>query len=114
MPVFDIYPSFGGVRFIESIHMIERIEDWSACRSVARAKRRRAAGHKTRMVVREVPRKEAFTYDNGRTFVVHPETMRAIRAASVKVAQKIVNRLDHKCLDNFTHNYGILNPDTTF
>ena len=70
------------MRIVESLHMVETIEDWSKVRSPSRAVRRRKQGHRQNIVVRHVPRKDAISIDGGRTFMVHPEAMKALRDAT--------------------------------
>jgi hypothetical protein len=41
-----------GVRIIESLHMVDRVEDWSRVRSPGRAARRRRQGHRQNLVIR--------------------------------------------------------------
>lgn len=67
------------MRIVESLHMVETVEDWSKVRSPSRAARRRKQGHRQNIVVRQVPRKDAISIDGGRTFMVHPEAMKELR-----------------------------------
>ena len=71
----------GGSRFIETLDMVDYVEDWSDVRSPSRAARRRRRGHPQRIVTRAVPKKEALTMDDGRTFFIHPAAAQALRAA---------------------------------
>lgn len=64
----------GGTMFVETLHAVDRREDWSACRSIPRAIRRQKQGHKQRMVISEKPL--AFMI-NG-VLHVHPEIKRQI------------------------------------
>lgn len=70
--------TFRGVRFIESLYHTEAVEDYSACRSPSRAKRRLKRGIVGRVKVRQVPRKDATSLD-GVNFIIHPVTLRAAR-----------------------------------
>jgi hypothetical protein len=69
------------MRIVESWLMVERIEDWSGVRSPSRARRRLKRGFPQRIVIREVPKKEAISIDGGRTYYMHPITARALREA---------------------------------
>lgn len=60
------------MRIVESLHMVESVEDWSRVRSPSRAERRRRQGHRQNIDVRLVPRKDAITIDGGRSYMVHP------------------------------------------
>lgn len=68
----------GAVRIIESLAMVDQVEDWSKVRSPGRARRRR---HKHRQNIRimEVPKKHALATDGGRTLIMHPEMARQLR-----------------------------------
>lgn len=68
-----------GVQIIESLSMVDYVEDWSRVRSPGRAARRRRQGHRQNIEVRAVPRMEALSMDGGRTIVVHPEVGREMR-----------------------------------
>jgi hypothetical protein len=68
----------GGVRIIESVHMVDVVEDWSHVRSPSRAARRRKK-HRQNIRVLHVPKKEAVTMDAGRTLIMHPEIAREFR-----------------------------------
>lgn len=67
------------MRIFESIYLTETIEDWSKVRSPSRARRRQRYGYPQNVVLREVPRKAAFSTDGGRTLHMHPETAREFR-----------------------------------
>lgn len=74
MNIFRDSPgTFGGVRIIADINMVDPIEDWSEVRSHARAKRRRKRGFPQRIKTRYVPKKHAYAMHGGRTLVMHPE-----------------------------------------
>ena len=68
-----------GVRIIESLLMVDTVEDWTNVRSPSRAERRRRYGHRQNIVVRNVPKKEAISLDGGRTLTMHPEMARLFR-----------------------------------
>ena len=61
-----------GVHIVESLEMVDQVEDWSRVRSPSRARRRLRYGHKQNIRIVYVPKKEAFWADNGRTLVMHP------------------------------------------
>jgi hypothetical protein len=68
------------VRIIEDANLVDAVGlDWSGCRSPSRAKRRSKYGHQQRVKTAYAPKKEAFSIDGGRTFVVHPEIARMMR-----------------------------------
>jgi len=69
---------FCGIPLVETANAIERVEDWSGCRSQARARRRAARGFKQRMVVRARP---VAWLINGVLFI-HPELAMRLRAAA--------------------------------
>ena len=69
-----------GVRIIESLDMVDYVEDWSRVRSPGRARRRRRK-HRQNIRVIAVPKKEAFSTDGGRTLIMHPEMARQLREA---------------------------------
>lgn len=68
----------GGIRIVESMAMVDYVEDWSKVRSPARARRRR---HKHPQNIRTVavPKPDAVMIDGGRTLVMHPDTARRLR-----------------------------------
>lgn len=66
------------MRFVESLAMVDHIEDWSRVRSPSRAARRRLLGHRQNVRTIAVPKKEAISAD-GETFFVHPEMARELR-----------------------------------
>lgn len=65
---------FSGVPIIESPFATRRVEDWSGCRSIPRAKRRHAKGKRTRMRIIEKP--ACFQMDG--KFYMHPEFRREL------------------------------------
>jgi hypothetical protein len=69
---------FGGVRIIESLAMIDQVEDWSRVRSPGRARRRRR-NHPQNIRMIHVPKPHAISMDGGRTLIMHPETVRQLR-----------------------------------
>lgn len=64
-----------GMAVYESKYAVEHIQDWSGCRSKARAMRRHAIGIKTRMVERDIP--TAFMI--GGKLHAHPEIISLIK-----------------------------------
>jgi len=70
-----------GIRIIESLAMVDLVEDWSRVRSPGRARRRR---HKHRQNIRiiAVPKTQAVSIDGGRTLIMHPVMAAARRAAT--------------------------------
>jgi hypothetical protein len=58
------------MQIVESFHCAGKTEDWSACRSPSRAKRRRRMGHKQRVKITFIPWKHALRM--GDKFVMHP------------------------------------------
>ena len=68
-----------GVWIIEDANLTETVEDWSRVRSPSRAARRARQGHRQNIITRTVPRKEAITFDNGKTLVMHPAIADQIR-----------------------------------
>jgi hypothetical protein len=73
---------FGGVRIIETLHMVDMVEDWSRVRSPGRARRRRKYGYPQNIRMRAVPKPDGISTDGGRTVYMHPETARLLRALS--------------------------------
>lgn len=67
------------MHIVESLLMVEKVEDWSKVRSPSRARRRLRQGHPQNIIIRHVPRKDAITMDGGITYHMHPETARACR-----------------------------------
>ena len=70
---------FGGIRIIEDRNLVDMVEDWSGVRSPSRAERRRRQGHRQRIKITAIPKKDAFSIDGGRTFVMHPEIAKEFR-----------------------------------
>ena len=66
-----------GMKVFESQYATKRIQDWSGCRSKARAMRRHAKGIKTRMVERDVPT----AYMVGGNMHAHPNVIQLIQSA---------------------------------
>ena len=66
------------LRFVEDIHLVDRIEDWSEVRSPGRARRRRKRGYPQRIIVREVPKPDVYSTSAG-IFIGHPETIREFK-----------------------------------
>jgi len=84
------------VRFVESPHMVEPepLEDWSRVRSWSRAKRRRKQGYRQNIKLYYPPRKDMITVDGGKTYLVHPETLRAIREHIREQARRAVKGME--------------------
>lgn len=80
--------SLYGIDVITSDLMTEDYEDWSACRSPSRAKRRHRRGIKTRMVIRSRPLKYALM--NGRQAIMHSQMAKAI---SQRIEQDIMRSM---------------------
>lgn len=78
------------MRVVESWLMVERIEDWSGVRSPSRARRRLKRGFPQRIVIREVPKKEAISIDGGITYYMHPVAARALRDALPLASEHLV------------------------
>lgn len=68
-------------RFVEDIHLVDRVEDWSGVRSPARARRRRRRGFPQRIKVYLVPKARVFECrePGGVTFMGHPETIAKLK-----------------------------------
>lgn len=81
----------GGVRIIESLAMVDHVEDWSKVRSPGRARRRRRKYRQNIRIV-AVPRPEAVSIDGGRTLIMHPETARRLREMISKTASERLDR----------------------
>lgn len=64
-----------GMEVYESQYAIQHIQDWSKCRSKARAKRRHAKGIKTQMIERDIPT----AYMVGGKLHAHPEIINIIK-----------------------------------
>ncbi len=60
-----------GLKIVVSPHLTKYVEDWSGCRSRARAERRRRQGHKQRV---KLIAREPEAYRMGDTIIVGPET----------------------------------------
>ena len=82
--------------------LVDRVVDWSLCRSPSRSKRRHRRGIKTRMRIIAVPRKDIVSIDDGRVLVMHPETYRALekrlaldmeRRKEILAAEALLGRL---------------------
>ena len=68
-----------GVDIVESLDVVDTVEDWSKVRSHGRARRRMRQGHKQNITYRTVPKRTAVFINNGRTMIVHPAFVREIR-----------------------------------
>ena len=76
MKITDTRPSYLGARIIEDRNLVDAVEDWSRVRSPSRARRRRKRGFPQNIVFRQVPKKEVYSLDGGRTLVMHPDIAR--------------------------------------
>lgn len=74
--MYNFQTSYGGTRIIEDASLVDIIEDWSKVRSPSRARRRRKRGFRQNITLRQVPKKDVFSLDGGRTIVMHPEIAR--------------------------------------
>ena len=72
----DYKTIYMGMPVFESKYMTKKVQDWSGCRSKARAKRRHAKGIKTRMVEKEVPTAMMV----GRRLYAHPQVIIGLTA----------------------------------
>lgn len=72
---------YGGIEIVESLAAVTRHEDWSGCRSKARARRRMLQGHRQRVRVWHEPCSYRIELP-GRPpqIIVHPDLMRDLRA----------------------------------
>lgn len=73
---------FGGVRIIEDWNLTDSVADWSEVRSHSRAKRRLRRGFRQRIKYLNVPKKQAFSIDGGRTLYMHPIIAAELRRAA--------------------------------
>ncbi|MGD9728323.1 MAG: hypothetical protein AB7R40_23710 [Nitrospiraceae bacterium] len=76
------------MRIVESLQMVESVEDWSNVRSPSRAERRRRQGKRQNIVVQLIPRKDAISIDGGKTYLVHPEVARELRRTMAQFQDK--------------------------
>ena len=76
-------------RFVESELLVDRVEDWSGCRSPSRARRRHKQGHKQHVVMVDVPKPGA--YQIGNEIFIHPFTMAKVRKA---LSENVERRMD--------------------
>jgi hypothetical protein len=67
----------GGLRIIESLHMVDTVEDWSQVRSPSRARRRRRMGHPQRIRIITVPKSEAYQIKD--SLIMHPSVAAQLR-----------------------------------
>jgi hypothetical protein len=70
--------SFGGARIVEDRNLVDYVEDWSKVRSPSRARRRLKRGFAQNILMREVPRQTVYSFNNGRTLVMHPDVAREL------------------------------------
>ena len=80
----------GALRIIESLDVVDTVEDWSDVRSKGRARRRRKQGHKQR--VRYVEKPSATVYRWGDCLVMHPVTAAAVRDRIITTASAEISR----------------------
>jgi len=69
--------NFNGFKIIEDVSMVDTIQDWSGCKSRARAERRLKRGYPQRMKYIKVPKQEIYIFDN--QLVMHPEMAKKLR-----------------------------------
>jgi hypothetical protein len=74
-----------GMQVLETLDMVDHVEDWSRVRSPGRAARRRRK-HRQNIKIVAVPKRYAILDETRRTWYVHPEFMRELRNA-VPLAQ---------------------------
>lgn len=77
-----MFNSFAGVRVIESLEMVDSVEDWSRVRSPSRARRRMRQGYRQNVVVTVTPKQEVLML--GDTMVAHPVIVDQLRRRSVE------------------------------
>lgn len=82
----------GEIRIVESLAMVDHVEDWSKVRSPGRARRRRKKYRQNIQVV-AVPKKDAVAIDGGRTLVMHP-------SVAIELRRQIGRQLD-QATENF-------------
>lgn len=70
--------TYAGLRVVANPNMTIVVEDWSRVRSPSRAKRRMKRGFAQNVVRRVEP--DPTVVKMGNTLVMHPDTMRALRA----------------------------------
>jgi hypothetical protein len=81
-------PSLGfGIRIIEDANLVDPHEDWSGVRSPGRARRRQRYGYRQNIVIRHKPKDQAYSIDNGRTLIMHPDMAASFRAATKLIGQ---------------------------
>lgn len=81
-----------GVRLIDSLDMVNIIEDWSRVRSPGRARRRMRQGHKQNVVYKHVPKTQVVSIDGGRTWLVHPAVRREVELQVAKLAGNTLSK----------------------
>lgn len=81
-PLYDMGVPLGGLQIVESLYMVDRVEDWSLVRSLSRAKRRRAQGHRQHVRHINVPKPGAMIM--GRKAVMHPVVAHQLRELAKK------------------------------
>ena len=75
--------------------MTEDYEDWSGCRSIPRAKRRRKQGHRQNVVTRTRPSSEFWHDKNSNTIYCHPETYNKMHEHINRALQKTQKKVEN-------------------
>lgn len=82
----------GAMRVVEDPLVVERVEDWSRCRSPSRARRRHTRGIATRLRVIDKPA----CFAAGDTLYMHPDLARQVRE---RLAKDVQASIDARMLD---------------
>lgn len=91
---FKMVSTFSAPQFKTNEYMLEYYEDWSGCRSIARAKRRRKRGHRQNVVIRSKPSSE-FWHDKTNNIVYcHPEAYKKLQEIVKEVGRKTREKLE--------------------
>lgn len=83
--------TFAECHIVESLLMVDMVEDWSGVRSPSRARRRLRQGHKQNIRMVAVPKPDVLSMDGGRSLVMHPEIARKLERM---VEQQITEGLE--------------------
>jgi hypothetical protein len=75
---------FNGVQIVESLAMVDHVEDWSGVRSPSRARRRRKQGHPQRIKITTTPKKQAYAIEGGRKVIMHPDMAQELKREAGK------------------------------
>ena len=86
--------SMSGFQMVETISAVERVQDWSGCRSVSRAMRRHKQGHKTRMKQWDKPA----AYRSGNVIYIHPQMARELRQELATQANDMVDAMAYAAM----------------